>query len=189
MGLTKALRIGGSVMAAAGGVAGTYEVVTTVVEQINYEYQHVITETDTYFINGEEVTLEEYNAKKEANDAVVTKTEDKDIETIDDSSVIIYFGKATTLPKTLYVLNSESYSSTPASFTKRISCGNPDTEEGEYPIVAIPNTLAVESWKTSGFSLTFESYSIGNYDVYHLSTPSYDEDVGGIEYTIYFTVK
>jgi len=61
-GIGKVLKVGSTVLAAAGGVAGAAEVVTTVVEHYTVEQVHEIETLDKYTINGVEVTLDEWNS-------------------------------------------------------------------------------------------------------------------------------
>lgn len=73
-------------------------------------------------------------------------------------------------------------------FATHISAGNPQTEQGQYPCVSLPNKYNVNTWVAKGaeaFKLPFSKVKLNNdYSIYYLDVKSYDEDLGGIDYIL-----
>lgn len=74
-----------------------------------------------------------------------------------------------------------------------IKTGNIETEEGQYPVIAFSKSntnLSLASWKRGIFEFTdYIMRQNDRYKLYYLplsGTPSYDEDLGGQEYTFSF---
>lgn len=72
------------------------------------------------------------------------------------------------------------------SYSCNIKSGNVELEEGQYPVVVLPEAYIVKSWKTAGFTLPIDMINRNGTNIFHLTKPTYDEDIGGINYTLEF---
>lgn len=182
----KFLKAGAVVLSAVGGAAGIYSTVNQIVEQYNYNNIHEINISYTYLINGEEVDKEAFDAMLGNMDAVVD-VQTRDCTVIGEEAVTIYYGAAVDFADlNLAALTAVSYDHMYANFTCHIDAGDPVTDAGEYPMIVFPAKYEVTKFETAGFALAFDSYVIRDLEVCYLADASYDEDIGGIDYTIYF---
>ena len=137
----KLLKLGGAALAAVGAGSGVVSTIVNVVEVINYEDHYEINRTTKYYIDGEEVDLMTYN---------------------DLTGFDVGYGKVADLENiNLDNLTAVRLNGTSNTFTCTISCGNPELEEGEYPIFAVPTSYSVAEIKVGGFDLK-ENFTIKN---------------------------
>lgn len=179
------VKVGAIALGAVGAVAEVANVVEQhteqqIVEQYNYENIHEINYFDTYLVNGEEVSAEEFEELKSAYASIATRAVDQDVRILDEVECTIYFGTASKLPTTLSALRKISYENTPSQFSKNLAC------DDEFAIFAVPSNLVVEAIYIDKFNVIalFETYTIGNYTVYHTADLSAD---AGYDYTLYLT--
>lgn len=67
-----------------------------------------------------------------------------------------------------------------------IKAGNPTTMAAQYVVFAIPDTHEITKWAVDGFdyNLPHSVEAVSGYNIYYLNTPSYDRDIGGVDYVI-----
>lgn len=189
--LGTAFRVGASILAGVGGVATVADVVvnniqpaqTQVVEEYNYEQDHIINISNNYkiIIDGEEieVSYDEWLSTKQS------------FEVLDNTPITFYCGALDTNTVNsinLSELTKVELTNTPKEYTVNIKSGNVETEEGQYPIIVIPDTYSIKV-SVAGFGDMFDLISeTSGYRIYVFNGTygTYDEDCGGVNYTIKF---
>lgn len=158
-------------LASVGWTAVAAGTVVTVVEEHNFERQHVINVVETYLINGEYVTEEDYLA-------FLAGTQ----------TTSLYYGAVDNIEDfTLADLNQVNLLEG-NTYTFHVDAGNPETEEGQYVTVALPQEYTLVSFMGAQNlqPYSFEETSVNDLNVYYLTTPVYNEDDGGENYKISF---
>ena len=109
--------------------------------------------------------------------------------------VTIYYGAMDNVSTTLEGLASKAVPSTEllseTGVKLHINSGNVETQTGQYPIIAIPNTYSITKWYVPSFeyNIPYTLVSGEEYDFYHLDDVSYDVDLGGIDYVLNVSQK
>lgn len=163
---SRLLKLGGAALAAVGAGSGVVNTIINVVEVINYEDHYEINTSTKYYIDGQEVDLMTYNEL---------------------TGFDVGYGKLDNLENiSLDNLTAVRLNGTSNTFTCKIACGNSTTEEGEYPVFAVPATYSISSLVVSGFdvSANLDSTVVDGYNVYVYNIPVYDEDIGGETWTV-----
>lgn len=115
-----------------------------------------------------------------------------------DEKIILYFGASNTAPRSLadmahlqqMTVNQSILTST--GVMHNIKTGDANTQLGQYPVLMCPKTvkpLSLIKWTTEGVdfvSLPFKFVETDYYDIYYLNTPTYDQDIGGTNYSFLF---
>lgn len=104
--------------------------------------------------------------------------------------VTIYYGATDNVPSSVSGLISTQVAASVLTaeegYIRHIDSGDISTKQGQYPVVAIPNTYIIKKWCVQGFDYNMPHTLVteGDYNIYYLDDVSYDVDLGGIDYII-----
>ena len=98
--------------------------------------------------------------------------------------ISLYFGATKNEPDSLdgleEVPNLGINDLTFEGYKKLIIAGDEETEEAEYPVIAVPKGIVLSNWRDDslGFKLEFEEKDMSHYRLYYLIDKSYDAPEG-----------